>query len=927
MNTNKWRAFFNGLNKEEPKYDPSLSLLKENVFDSLDMTYLTEAEVLSLMEGRKDNVIKKYGEELDPYAIESIVNFDEQYRFKHLQWMAREIAAYNEDDQTKITNQVIAGIGSFVRYGQNLEKKDINQYANLEELLSSIQDEVIAPRIAKARQKRMKNPETVRLLRSRSGTVVYEDERYFVVRPDSAEASCHFGSRTRWCIAQTGNSYFSQYTSGQGKIFYFIKDDTQKNDAYNYKMAVEMSLVSGEIQVNNIWDRYDENVSLEGYGYLDEFAQELTESFEMPEDKAENIAQAIFEHAEQNLPAAPLAEVEERVRNGEWDGGLLSISAYYEDYDETPYLILSGDVEIRLAITNPELTKMLDSGEIDITRAEENLQEELEHDGKLYELLDDEVDIGASKWWWPESDRIEVSINSLPGAGAGWELVISMANFVDPDEGGYYVEKDGAIQFCEYMKEEWGERNETEILEVLENNYFRFIPEYALKRAQTFVNLKNEFTSGRHDIEGDMLYYTVDDDEDESSDLNLFMEFRYDMNPEYVKALFDTEEIENANGQMVTVIKKPAGTRANIKNTLRQELGAGNSRASTVSDNLGRSIYNVYNQAYEFATRQLKLDFGEEWNDQVAEQWELPEIPTDMSIDVNMESRQLDDVVARRTTIVPTSGTLVYRFSIYVNFNKSDAELMAIKKLFLFIKDNYEKISSYIYKYTDQYSQIYDEKRKGMDILSENLLLDIMEANFFLSEFDNEMKLFEKKKRKKKKKKKKSKKDACYHKVRSRYSVWPSAYASGALVKCRKVGAKNWGNSTKEGIEDDIELIDEENDELMSSLESLLEDADTIIDEVMELDEKKKKRKKKKKKGEGLHKWFSRKGAKGSKGGWVDCNAPDGKGGYKACGRSGDEKRKRYPACRPTAGQCKKKKGTKGKSWGKKDAKRRGKKK
>lgn len=40
-------------------------------------------------------------------------------------------------------------------------------------------------------------------------------------------------------------------------------------------------------------------------------------------------------------------------------------------------------------------------------------------------------------------------------------------------------------------------------------------------------------------------------------------------------------------------------------------------------------------------------------------------------------------------------------------------------------------------------------------------------------------------------------KDACYHKVKSRYKVWPSAYASGALVQCRKVGAKNWGNSKK----------------------------------------------------------------------------------------------------------------------------------
>ena len=33
-------------------------------------------------------------------------------------------------------------------------------------------------------------------------------------------------------------------------------------------------------------------------------------------------------------------------------------------------------------------------------------------------------------------------------------------------------------------------------------------------------------------------------------------------------------------------------------------------------------------------------------------------------------------------------------------------------------------------------------------------------------------------------------KDACYHKVKSRYSVWKHLYASGALVKCRRAGAK-----------------------------------------------------------------------------------------------------------------------------------------
>ena len=50
-----------------------------------------------------------------------------------------------------------------------------------------------------------------------------------------------------------------------------------------------------------------------------------------------------------------------------------------------------------------------------------------------------------------------------------------------------------------------------------------------------------------------------------------------------------------------------------------------------------------------------------------------------------------------------------------------------------------------------------------------------------------------------------SKKDACYHKVKARYKVFPSAYASGAIAKCRKVGASNWGNSAKKahgGIHD-----------------------------------------------------------------------------------------------------------------------------
>jgi hypothetical protein len=37
-----------------------------------------------------------------------------------------------------------------------------------------------------------------------------------------------------------------------------------------------------------------------------------------------------------------------------------------------------------------------------------------------------------------------------------------------------------------------------------------------------------------------------------------------------------------------------------------------------------------------------------------------------------------------------------------------------------------------------------------------------------------------------KSKKSTTKKDACYHKAKAKYDVFPSAYASGYIAKCRK---------------------------------------------------------------------------------------------------------------------------------------------
>jgi hypothetical protein len=51
------------------------------------------------------------------------------------------------------------------------------------------------------------------------------------------------------------------------------------------------------------------------------------------------------------------------------------------------------------------------------------------------------------------------------------------------------------------------------------------------------------------------------------------------------------------------------------------------------------------------------------------------------------------------------------------------------------------------------------------------------------------------------------KKDACYYKIKSSAKVWPSAYASGRLVQCRKKGAANYGNKSESVSESENAIL------------------------------------------------------------------------------------------------------------------------
>ena len=136
---------------------------------------------------------------------------------------------------------------------------------------------------------------------------------------------------------------------------------------------------------------------------------------------------------------------------------------------------------------------------------------------------------------------------------------------------------------------------------------------------------------------------------------------------------------------------------------------------------------------------------------------------------------------------------------------------------------------------------------------------------------------------------KKVKRDRCLRIADRKFSK-PSAYKSGAVVRCRQ--GKIWKG------------IKETNDPQSGKAApygSGYAELKKLIQEIINEDES-------------LYKWFKRSGTPGKEGGWVDCNTcRDGK--CKACGRKKGEKRSKYPSCRPTPAQCKTK--GKGKKWGK----------
>ena len=154
-----------------------------------------------LTEGRLEDVKVKYpGHEA---GIDNLPKHDPSGNNKYLAWMAKSVL-----DQGSSPKHVIDAINYFHTNVVRFEKKDINQYKTLQELLNAVE-------VAKAKVSKKE-------VKEQGVEKIYDDENVTVVHPKTHAASCKYGANTKWCVTMKNNpDYFRSYSS-QGPLFFFM---------------------------------------------------------------------------------------------------------------------------------------------------------------------------------------------------------------------------------------------------------------------------------------------------------------------------------------------------------------------------------------------------------------------------------------------------------------------------------------------------------------------------------------------------------------------------------------------------------------------------------------------------------------------------------------------------------------------------------
>lgn len=115
---------------------------------------------------------------------------------------------------------------------------DVNKYSYQEflNLVKSKQDEYYEKQLEKERKNEQKISNIIAKASSED-VLVYEDENWIVVAPETEESCNFYGNGTKWCISARENNEFNAYIN-QGVSFTIAISKKLKINNENYKLAV-----------------------------------------------------------------------------------------------------------------------------------------------------------------------------------------------------------------------------------------------------------------------------------------------------------------------------------------------------------------------------------------------------------------------------------------------------------------------------------------------------------------------------------------------------------------------------------------------------------------------------------------------------------------------------------------------------------------
>lgn len=186
-----------------------------------------EQDELLIVEGRVEDAREKYPDLEDEDFDFLVANQPAGSNNKYLLWACARVSELFENDPDKIALTVVTqAIRLFDGNKQRLEKKDLYQYktaAEVEEAVEKLGGPSKAQKAAKARA---------------DTDVIYNDDRWLVLRPHTTESSCKYGIGTKWCIAATASrNYYNQYSTSNNK-FYFVIDKQAPERSSKSKHAI-----------------------------------------------------------------------------------------------------------------------------------------------------------------------------------------------------------------------------------------------------------------------------------------------------------------------------------------------------------------------------------------------------------------------------------------------------------------------------------------------------------------------------------------------------------------------------------------------------------------------------------------------------------------------------------------------------------------